>query len=295
LKNRDLAHGKLTVAAVLAGRPDYAEARELLHGLTGEAARQGAQYVSFPEYFFDRAPDDSGRLVRGVTLDGLLIAEIRRLANSLSVGIAVGLTERVASRRHRVFDYFNSAVLVDPLGVRGVQRKVFLWVDPEWPEDRVREENRGVDDYPYPPVADERRRFLPGWNFHTFGFGGLERAAAVICADALMPPTWSHLIPQSPELVFNLNSRMHLLAEWGPDLGHLCRTYRIPVAASNNWPAGQAAVFDSDGSCAAKVEGEPGIAVAEVTPGRMQTDYRPVEIRHWDGDPDTQLDRPDRW
>ncbi|MFH1070935.1 MAG: hypothetical protein V1794_15055 [Candidatus Glassbacteria bacterium] len=54
-------------------------------------------------------------------------------------------------------------------------------------------------------------------------------------------------------------------------------------------------MFDSDGSCAAKVEGEPGIAVAEVTPGGIQPDRRPVEIRHWDGDPDTQLDRPDRW
>ena len=179
--------------------------------------------------------------------------------------------------------------------MRGVQRKVFLWVDPEWSDPRRRSDNQGAEDYPYPPLADERRRYLPGWNFHTFALGGLERAAAVICADALMPPTWSHLIPQSPQLVFNINCRAHLLSRWGPDLGHLSRTYRFPVVAANNWPGGEAAVFDVDGSCAAKVVGEPGIVVTEVTPGRRQKAFKPVEIRHWDGDPDSQLGRPERW
>lgn len=286
---------KITVAAVLAARPDYEEARELLFAWSEEACRRGAQYVCFPEYYFDRAPDERGNPVRGFTLDGPLIEETRRLAGRLSVSIVVGLTERELSRRHGVFDYYNSAVLIGPQGVRGVQRKVFLWVDPEWNEARRKPENRGGDDYPYPPLVDERRRYLPGWNFYTFPLGRLERAAAVICADALMPPTWSHLIPQSPQLVFNLNCRAHLLSRWGPDLAHLSRTYRLPVAASNNWPGGEAAVFDSDGSCLAKVEGEPGIAVGEVTLAGSQPAHKPVEIRHWDGDPDSQLGRPERW
>lgn len=293
-KRKELNRPKAKVAVVLSARWPYDEALGRLCAWTREAAEAGAEYICFPEYYFDRDLEKNGSLSRGASLDGPLARELTSLAESCSIAIAVGVTEKVRSRRFKLWDYYNSALFVDRRGVRGVQRKVFLWVDPEWNEDRIKPGNEGSEDYPYPPLVDERKRYLPGWSFSTLAFGNLERAAGVICADALMPPAWSHIIPRSPQIVFNLNSRANLLQRWGPDLGFISRTYRLPIVASNSWTDSQAAIFDSDGSCAARLTGAPGVAMAEVTLGGEQ-DYKPVVIRHWDGDPEQMLDRLDKW
>ncbi|HLA39005.1 MAG TPA: hypothetical protein VJ417_03370, partial [Candidatus Glassbacteria bacterium] len=56
---------KITVAAVLAARPEYAQAREFLHAWTGEAARCGARCICFPEYYFDLGPAHDGKPASG--------------------------------------------------------------------------------------------------------------------------------------------------------------------------------------------------------------------------------------
>lgn len=275
------------VAAVLADRPEYGEAVKRMREWIAEAGGRGAQAVCFPEYYFDWTPDG-----RGVRLDGPLVEEIIGLCREHSTAVAIGLTEAVDSRRDpRITDYYNSAVFIDGGGVRGVQRKVFLWVDPEWDQDRVKESNSGTPDYRYPPLMDERRRFLPGWDFFSFAFAGFDRVAALICADALMGPAWSRVIPQGPEVIFNLNSRLNITRRWGPDLEYMCRRYGVPVVASNNWDGGEAAVFDSDGECVARISGRAGLAVADVIPAAPQEEYKPIRLRHWDGEPDEQLGR----
>ncbi|OGG04756.1 MAG: hypothetical protein A3F83_03490 [Candidatus Glassbacteria bacterium RIFCSPLOWO2_12_FULL_58_11] len=286
---------KIRVAVVLSGRYEYEEAQERLTAWTVQAARAGAKYICFPEYYFDRVREEDESYCRGVRTDGLLVRELTRLAVSHGIAIVAGVTEKKRSQRFPdLWDYYNSALFIDRQGLAGVQRKVFLWVDPEWNEDRRRPGNEGGPDYPHPPLVDERKRFLPGWSYSTFRFGGLQRAAGIICADALMPPAWSHLIPLSPQIVFNLNSRMNLLEKWGPDLGRISREYALPIVASNGWAESQAGIFDSDGSCVARLDGSPGVAVAEVTLAGKQN-IPPVVIRHWDGDPLEMLERLDRW
>ena len=293
-RRKELKRSKVKVAAVLSGRWPYDKALERLRAWTREAAEAGAEYICFPEYYFDQDREKDGYLSRGARLDGPLAEELTSLAENCRIAIVVGVTEKVISRRFKLWDFYNSALFVDRHGVRGTQRKVFLWVDPEWNEDRVIKGNEGSQDYPYPPLVDERKSYLPGWSFCTLPFGNLERAAGIICADALMPPAWSHIIPLSPQIVFNLNSRANLLRRWGPDLGFISRTYRLPIVASNSWADSQAAIFDSDGSCVARLDGSVGIAVAEVTLGGRQA-YKQVVIRHWDGDPLEMLDRLDKW
>ena len=45
-----------TVATVLSGQYPYEEACEKLRSWTAEAAASGAEYICFPEYYFDKLP-----------------------------------------------------------------------------------------------------------------------------------------------------------------------------------------------------------------------------------------------
>ena len=82
--------------------------------------------------------------------------------------------------------------------------------------------------------------------------------------------------------------------KWGPDLEDISRRYRVPIVASNSFSDSEAGIFDADGSCAARLERTEGIAVARVSLGAKQP-FRPVTIRHWDGEPLKMLDRLDKW
>ncbi|HUU28488.1 MAG TPA: carbon-nitrogen hydrolase family protein [archaeon] len=285
---------KASVAVVLSDRYPYPEALERLRAWVEEAQRAGAGYICFPEYYFDRDRKEDGSLSRGARLDGPLAAELTALARRCRVAVAVGITEKVRNRRFPLWDFYNTALFVDWKGLRGTQRKVFLWVDPEWSDERTGKANEGDADYPCPPVCDERRRYLPGWSFNSFRFGNLQRACGLVCADGLMPPAWSHIIPQSPQIVFYLNGRVNLLKKWGPDLARISRDYCVPIAASNSFTESEAGIFDSDGRCVARLEGREGIAVAEVTLGGRQK-FKPVRIRHWEGEPGEMLERLDKW
>ena len=282
-----------TVAVVLSGQYPYQEARDKLHSWTAEAASEGAEYICFPEYYFDQDREADGSTSRGVTLDGPLVGELKELARTHHIGMVVGLTEKRKNRRFDVRDYYNSALFVDWNGLAGLQRKVFLWVDPDWDEQRRRTGNEGNSDFPYPPLVDEHRRYLPGWSFEVLPFGDLERAAGIICADGLMPQTWSHLIPRSPQIVFYLNGRVNLLKKWGPDLADISLRYHLPIVASNSFLESEAGIFDAGGKLLARLERTEGIAVARVSLAGRQP-MQPVYIRHWEGEPLDMLERLDK-
>ncbi|MEA1996997.1 MAG: carbon-nitrogen hydrolase family protein, partial [Gemmatimonadota bacterium] len=286
-KARNRSKGKkktVTLATVLSGRYGYDEALEKAGAWINQAAGLGASHICFPEYYFDNDRKADGTLSRGAIDDGHLVSELIILAKKYSIAIVMGLTEKVHNRRFELWDYYNTALFVDEKGIRGRHRKVFLWVDAEWDADRIVPGNEGENYYPYPPVCDERKKYLPGWSFECFAFGHLERVCGMLCADGLMPPTWSQIIPQSPQAIFYLNGRINLLQRWGPDLGYISKKYGVPIVASNSSPESEAGIFDSDGKCVARLDHTEGIAVAKVTLGRGQPN-EPVRIRHWDGEP----------
>jgi predicted amidohydrolase len=281
---------KVILATVLSGRYSYDEALEKAKTWIEQAAKLDAGCICFPEYYFDNDRMADGTLSRGASDDGPLVSELIGLARKYRIAIVMGLTEKVQNRRFKLWDYYNTALFIDEKGIRGRHRKVFLWVDAEWDEERIVPGNKGEEYYLYPPVCDERKKYLPGWSFECFAFGNLERVCGMICADGLMPPAWSQIIPQSPQVIFYPNGRINLLKRWGPDLGYISKKYSVPIVASNSFPASEAGIFDSDGRCAARLDEAEGIAVAEVTLG-CQRPYQPISIRHWDGEPMEMLNR----
>lgn len=293
---------KIKVATVLSHTSPFNEAMENARTWIEQAAGQDASFICFPEYYFTKVQLKDGTETRGISNDSPVITELVFLARRYSIAIIIGVTEKERNRRFDVWDFYNTSLLIDEKGIRGRHRKVFLWVDADWiglnsESDRKIPSNRGSAEYPYPPMADERFSYLPGWTFDQVALGILERVNCMICADGLMPPTWSHIINQSPEIIFYPNGRLNVLHRWGPDLAYLCKKYEVPVILSNQVPEeypSEAAIFDSDGSCAAKIQGAAGIAVAEVTLGQKQHN-KPVTIRHWDGDPMEMLNRLDKY
>jgi predicted amidohydrolase len=293
--NRREEGGKmLTMATVLSGRYPYDEALDKARIWIEEAADRGADCICFPEYYFDYEVLPDGTGTRGISDESPLVTELTALARKYPIAIVMGLTEKVRNRRFDLWDYYNSALFIDGKGIRGRHRKVFLWVDAEWDEERKAPGNKGNKDYFYPPLADERHRYLPGWSFECFAFGPLDRVCGMICADGLMPPAWSHVIPLSPQVIFYPNGRLNLLKRWGPDLGHISKKYSVPIVASNSNAEGEAGIFDSDGRCVARIEGTTGIAVAKVTVGQKQP-YEPVTTKHWEGEPMEMLNRLDKF
>ena len=88
-----------------------------------DAARDGAQIVVLPELassgyvFADRAELES----LAETRDGPAITEWANLAEAFDLTIVAGFPEAADDA------VYNSAVVVDPTGVRGVYRKAHLW------------------------------------------------------------------------------------------------------------------------------------------------------------------------
>jgi len=64
-KRKELKRPKAKVAVVLSGRWPYDEALEHLCAWTREAAEVGAEYICFPEYYFDQDREDDSSLSRG--------------------------------------------------------------------------------------------------------------------------------------------------------------------------------------------------------------------------------------
>src|SRR3954465_411245 len=102
---------------------DTAGNRTTCRSAIEEAAGDGAQIVVLPELassgyvFADRAELAS----LAETRDGPAITGWANLAESFDLTIVAGFPEDAGEQ------IFNSAVVVDPSGVRGVYRKAHLW------------------------------------------------------------------------------------------------------------------------------------------------------------------------
>jgi predicted amidohydrolase len=103
---------------------DVAHNRQLCAQAIREAALNGAQVVVLPELvqsgyvFADRA--EAASLAEPV--DGETLGEWQQLARELNLVLVAGFCERVDAST-----LANSAVLIDPTGVRAVYRKAHLW------------------------------------------------------------------------------------------------------------------------------------------------------------------------
>ena len=103
---------------------DLAYNRALCAQAIREAALNGAQLVVLPElaqsgYVF---ADQTEAMALAEAVDGPSVAEWQRLAKDLNLVLVAGFCERINAST-----LANSAVLIDPTGVRAVYRKAHLW------------------------------------------------------------------------------------------------------------------------------------------------------------------------
>ncbi|GAA0310790.1 nitrilase-related carbon-nitrogen hydrolase [Kineococcus aurantiacus] len=149
--------------ALAVGRPEENLARGL--AALDRAAARGARVVVLPELLRSGYVFESAEEARALAepLDGPTTAALTAAARRHGLVVAAGLAERADDGTLR-----NSAVLVDPTGVRTVYRKVHLW-------DR------------------ESEFFVPGDQPPQVVETDLGRLALVICYD-LEFPEWVRLV-----------------------------------------------------------------------------------------------------
>jgi len=139
--------------------------RQLCAQAIRDAARDGAQLVVLPElaqsgYVF---ADKAEALSLAEPLDGATLREWQKLAQDLNLVLVAGFCERLDGDA-----LSNSAVLIDPTGVRSVYRKAHLW-------------------------DQEKRFFTPGHASPPVIQTHLGRIGMVICYD-LEFPEWVRLV-----------------------------------------------------------------------------------------------------
>jgi predicted amidohydrolase len=148
-----------------------------------QAARDGAQIVLLPELtssgyvFADRAELAS----LAETRDGPAVTEWANLAEAFGLTIVAGFPESAGT------EIFNSAVVVDPTGVRGVYRKAHLWDAENAVFDRA-------DDLPL--VVDTAHGRIAVVICYDIEFPEWVRAAALAGADLLCAPVNWPLLPR---------------------------------------------------------------------------------------------------
>jgi predicted amidohydrolase len=148
-----------------------------------QAARDGAQIVVLPELvssgyvFTDRAELAS----LAETRDGPAVTEWANLAETFGLTIVAGFPESAGE------EIFNSAVVVDPTGLRGVYRKAHLWDTENSVFDRA-------DDLPL--VVDTLHGRIAVVICYDIEFPEWVRAVALAGADLLCAPVNWPLLPR---------------------------------------------------------------------------------------------------
>src|SRR5262245_36084044 len=95
------------------GSPDVAANLGVIEDLVAAAARDGAGLVVLPEYAMFKQPvRDESFLDTAESLDGPFADRIRESARRHTIGIAVGMHERIEDERRA----YNSVLLVDAAG-----------------------------------------------------------------------------------------------------------------------------------------------------------------------------------
>lgn len=220
--------------------------------LVREAADDGARLVLLPEYVsFFTDPMGPGFVRHAQPLDGPFVDGVRAAAASTGTTVAFGLVESGDGDRFR-----NAAVAVDGDGVVAVYRKTHLY------DAFGATESRWVEPGPLEPPS-------------TFLVDGL-RVGLQTCYDLRFPEVTRLLADAAVDLVL-------VPADWvpGPRKVDHWRTLLAAraientafVAAAGQVPpagVGTSLVLDPAGDVLAALGEEPGIAVADLEPGRVR-------------------------
>jgi predicted amidohydrolase len=213
------------------------------------AARDGAQIVVLPELassgyiFADRAELSS----LAETRDGPAIAEWGNLAEAFGLTIVAGFPEAAGDA------VYNSAVVVDPTGLRGVYRKAHLWDTENAVFDRG-------DDLPI--VVDTEHGRIGVMICYDIEFPEWVRAVALSGADLLCAPVNWPLLPR-PEGE-RPTEMVRALAGAGMNRMAMAVCDRTGVERGVDWIGGSI-IIDADGYPLAIGEfGTAGVVTADV-------------------------------
>lgn len=214
-----------------------------------EAARDGAQIVVLPELassgylFADRAELVSLAESR----DGPTITEWANLAASFDLTIVGGFPEAAGER------VYNSAVVVDPSGVRGVYRKAHLWDSENAVFDRAED---------LPLLVDTAHGRIGVMICYDVEFPEWVRAVALAGADLLCAPVNWPLLPRPDGE--RPTEQVRALAGAGMNRLAIAVCDRVGVERGQDWIGGSL-IIDADGYPMAVAQyGEPGSVTADV-------------------------------
>lgn len=214
-----------------------------------QAASDGAQIVVLPELvtsgyvFADRAELES----LAETRDGPSITEWANLAESFGLTIVAGFPEAAGDR------VYNSAVVVDPSGVRNVYRKTHLWDTENSVFDRS-------DDLPV--VVDTEHGRIGVLVCYDVEFPEWVRAVALDGADLLCAPVNWPLLPRPDGE--RPTEMVRVLAGAGMNRMPIAVCDRVGVERGQDWIGGSV-ITDADGYPAALGQfGHPGNVTADL-------------------------------
>ncbi|MDT5082788.1 MAG: 5-aminopentanamidase [Mycobacterium sp.] len=214
-----------------------------------QAALAGAQVIVLPELassgyvFADRSELASLAEPR----DGPSITAWANLATALGVTIVAGFPEAADDK------VYNSAAVVDPMGLRGVYRKAHLWDSENAVFDRA-------DDLPL--VVDTEHGRLGVMICYDIEFPEWVRAVALEGADLLCAPVNWPLLPRPDGE--RPTEQVRALAGAGMNRLAIAVCDRVGVERGQDWIGGSV-LIDADGYPLAIAEyGKPGNVIADI-------------------------------
>jgi 5-aminopentanamidase len=213
------------------------------------AARSGAQIVVLPELassgyvFADRAELSS----LAETRDGPAMSEWANLAEGFGLTIVAGFPEAAGDA------IYNSAVVVDKTGVRGVYRKAHLWDSENAVFDRG-------DDLPI--VVDTDHGRIGVMICYDVEFPEWVRAVALSGGDLLCAPVNWPLLPRPDGE--RPTEMVRALAGAGMNRMPIAVCDRVGVERGQDWIGGSV-IIDADGYPVAIAEfGKPGLVTGDI-------------------------------
>ena len=227
---------------------DLASNRALALAAIGEAADAGAEVVVLPElttsgYMF-ASPEEAASVA--IPRDHELVREWAAVARERGIVLVAGFCERGDDGRT-----YNSAVVIDPSGLRAVYRKLHLW------DQEKLVFTPGSDP---PPVIDTPVGRVSTVICYDLEFPELTRSVALAGAQLLLVPTNWPLVPRPehehpPEAMIGMaTARVNRMAVACAD--------RVGTERGQEWTGGTT-IIGVDGWVAAESR-EPGLVIADV-------------------------------
>ncbi len=260
---------RVTCCQIALAIGDIAGNQATAKGAIEQAASDGAQIVVLPELassgyvFADRTELES----LAETRDGPAITNWANLAEAFDVTIVAGFPESAGD------EVYNSAVVVDPSGVRGVYRKAHLWDT----ENNVFD--RGDD---LPLLVDTAHGRIGVMVCYDLEFPEWVRAVALAGADLLCAPVNWPLLPRPDGE--RPTEMVRALAGAGTNRMPIAVCDRAGVERGVDW-IGASVITDADGYPMKVAQyGEPGSITADV-------DLEQARVKRFNDNNDVHGDR----